>query len=148
MSDGIMERNDPVLFFDPAKIKIILAEDNPVNQKVARMMLNRYGFSVETANNGIEVIELLKQSHWDLILMDVQMPELDGIKTTKTIRDPESDIPWKDIPIIAMTAQAKPGDEELCLNAGMDAYLSKPITGKGLATMIKKVLEGKHRTKN
>ena len=135
-----MEINAPTTFFDPKKIKIILAEDNPVNQKVAQMMLNRCGFSVATANNGIEVIKLLKNASWDLILMDIQMPELDGIKTTKIIRDPGSDIPCKDIPIIAMTAQATPGDEQLCLEAGMDAYLPKPITCKELDAMINKVL--------
>ncbi|MDY0222391.1 MAG: response regulator [Desulfobacterium sp.] len=141
-----MEKNAQPPFLDPQKVKIILAEDNPVNQKVAQMMLNRCGFSVAAANNGIEVIKLLKKASWDLILMDIQMPELDGIRTTKIIRNPESDIPRKDIPIIAMTAQATPGDEQLCLDAGMDAYLSKPITCKGLVAIINKVLGVTHRT--
>lgn len=135
-----MSKNDNVPFHNPLKVRIILAEDNPVNQKVARMMLNRYGFLVATADNGLEVIKLLKQSPWDLILMDIQMPTMDGIRTTKMIRDPKSDVPCKDIPIIAMTASSTPEDEKRCIDAGMDAYLSKPITGKGLADMIHKVL--------
>lgn len=143
-----MEINAHTSFFDPEKVKIILAEDNPVNQKVARMMLNRCGFSVTTANNGIEVLKLLKKDSWNLILMDIQMPELNGLETTKIIRDPESDTPFTDIPIIAMTAHARPGDEQLCIDAGMDAYLSKPISCKELVAMINKVLGDRPRTRD
>ena len=135
-----MNDNEQPSFSTPPEVKIILAEDNPVNQKVGLMMLNRCGFSATAASNGIEVIELLKQSSWDLILMDIQMPRMGGIRTTKIIRDPESDVPCKDIPIIAMTASSTPEDEKLCLDSGMDAYLTKPIACKKLIAMINSVV--------
>ncbi len=126
--------------FDPQKVKILVAEDNPVNQKITRMMLKRHGFSATVAGNGNQVIQHLKQTPYDLILMDIQMPEMDGIQATERIRDPGSSIQCKQIPIIAMTAHATREDEQRCLDAGMNAYLAKPVTGNQLITMIMKVL--------
>ena len=131
--------------FDPGKIKILVADDNPVNQKVAGIMLKRHGFSTATAGSGTQVIQQLKQASYDLILMDIQMPEMDGIQATKIIRDPESDIRCRQIPIIAMTAHATHEDEQRCLDAGMNAYLAKPVTGRELIAMIRKVLDNKKK---
>ncbi|NOX32276.1 MAG: response regulator, partial [Deltaproteobacteria bacterium] len=110
-------------------LNILLAEDNPVNQKVILLMLKKMNLSARVANNGKDVLKMLKRSDsdYDLILMDVRMPELDGIKTTKIIRDPESGIKQKKIPIIALTALAMQEDAKRCLKAGMDKYLTKPI---------------------
>ncbi len=104
---------------------ILLAEDNPVNQKVALRMLERIGFSAEVANNGVEALAALEQKRYDVILMDMQMPEMDGLEATRQIvaKYPEPDRPY----IIALTANAMQGDRERCLAAGMNDYISKPI---------------------
>ncbi|MCP4119202.1 MAG: response regulator [Desulfobacteraceae bacterium] len=126
---------------DPEKVRILLAEDNPVNQKVALIMLKQHGFSATVANNGIQVLERLKEEPYDLILMDVQMPVLDGIETARIIRDPNSEVSCKTIPIIAMTAHAMKNDQLRCLAAGMNSYLAKPIEPEKLVTVIQNVLE-------
>ena len=113
--------------------RILVAEDNPVNQKVVIGMLKKLGFSADIANNGVEVMDALSKSHYELIFMDCQMPVMDGYEATKAIRDSDS----KDIPIVALTANAMPGDEEKCLSVGMDAYIAKPLSIK----MIQKTLE-------
>ncbi len=104
---------------------ILLAEDNPVNQKVALRMLERIGFSAEVANNGVEALAALERAHYDVILMDMQMPEMDGLEATRRIVEkyPESRRPY----IIALTANAMQGDRERCIAAGMNDYISKPI---------------------
>jgi CheY-like chemotaxis protein len=104
---------------------ILVAEDNAINQKVAMHMLHKFGYAAQAAGNGNEVLECLSRKTYDLILMDIQMPELDGIQTTKIIR--ESDKDHRQIPIIAMTANAFKGDADKCLHAGMDDYISKPV---------------------
>jgi signal transduction histidine kinase/DNA-binding response OmpR family regulator len=106
-------------------LRILLVEDNLVNQKVARNMLARLGYQVEVANNGVEALNLLRDQPYDVVLMDVQMPEMDGLETTSLIVEqwPVAERPY----IIAMTAHALSGDEEKCLAAGMNAYVSKPI---------------------
>ncbi len=104
------------------ELNILLAEDNPVNQRIGVSMLEKQGFKVTVANNGREAIELLEKDSFDLVLMDVQMPEMDGLEATKKIREKKIDIP-----IIALTANAFEEDKRRCLEAGMDAYLSKPI---------------------
>ncbi len=108
-------------------LKVLLAEDNKVNQKVVQVMLKKRNIRSHVANNGEEVLEALKTQSFDLILMDVRMPGLDGLQTTRIIRDPNSDIEPKKIPIIALTALAMPEDAAICLEAGMDRYLSKPV---------------------
>jgi two-component system CheB/CheR fusion protein len=111
----------------PRTLSILLAEDNPSNQKVAQYVLSKQGHMVEIVENGERAVELVKQRSFDVVLMDVQMPGMDGFEATAAIRA----LPDRDkakVPIIAMTAHAMKSDEERCLAAGMDAYLSKPIS--------------------
>jgi CheY-like chemotaxis protein len=108
-------------------LRILLAEDNLVNQKLATMVLEKTGHSVLVANNGLETVEKHGSGDFDLILMDVQMPEMDGLEATRLIRKSEQGT-GRRIPIIAMTASAFKKDKEVCLAAGMDAYVSKPIS--------------------
>jgi CheY-like chemotaxis protein len=113
-------------------VRILLAEDNPVNQKLATLMLTKAGYQVEVADNGKEAVQKYTKSpaDFDLIFMDIQMPEMDGLAATKAIREWESQNSQETIhnlPIIAMTAHAMKGDRETCLAAGMDAYVTKPI---------------------
>ncbi len=104
---------------------VLLAEDNPINQKLMSAVIDRMGFNLTIANNGVEAIKFLREKKFDLILMDIQMPEMDGLLATKVIRS--SDDPWRDIPIIALTAHAMEGNREHYLQTGMDGYVSKPI---------------------
>jgi CheY-like chemotaxis protein len=114
---------------------ILLAEDNLVNQKVACKLLERRGHDVTVVNNGAEALSALEQRAFDLILMDVQMPEMDGLEATRQIRDRERSTGIH-IPILAMTAHAMKGDKERCLAAGMDGYISKPIQVQSLMQTI------------
>jgi len=107
-------------------LRILLAEDNVVNQKLAEGVLSRQGHDVAIANNGREAIEALRVAEFDVVLMDVQMPEMDGFEATKAIRIAEQ-MTGRHQPIIAMTAHAMAGDRDLCLAAGTDEYVSKPI---------------------
>lgn len=118
---------------DRCKTSILLAEDNPVNQKVATIMLRRLGYRADVAANGLEVLQALETKHYDMVFMDVQMPEMDGLETTRRIRS--SGI---DSLIIAMTAHALEGDREKCLSAGMDEYISKPIKMEELQKVLEK----------
>ena len=116
-------------------LRVLLAEDNPVNQRLARRILEKWGHTVVVAANGKKALAAWEREVFDLILMDVQMPEMSGLETTAAIRERERTT-GKHLPIIAMTAHALKGDRERCLAAGMDAYVPKPIDPKKLATAI------------
>jgi two-component system sensor histidine kinase/response regulator len=122
-------------------LRVLLAEDNRVNQVVASRMLEKMGHSVVVAENGKEALSLLAQQTFDLVLMDVQMPEMDGLTATEKIRKGELQS-RSHIPIIAVTAHAMTGDRELCVSAGMDGYVTKPINGRALEEAIAAVLTG------
>jgi CheY-like chemotaxis protein len=115
-------------------LRILLAEDNTVNQKLALRLLGQLGYQADVAGNGLEAIAALERQRYDVVLMDVQMPELDGLDATRQIcsRWPRADRPR----IIAMTANAMQGDRDLCLAAGMDDYISKPIRTEELVAAL------------
>jgi signal transduction histidine kinase/ActR/RegA family two-component response regulator len=115
-------------------LRILLVEDNVVNQKLALRLLSLMGYQADIASNGIEAIEAIDRQRYDLVLMDVQMPEMDGIEATENIveRIPAGDRPW----IVAMTANAMDGDRERCIDAGMNDYISKPIRVEELVTAV------------
>jgi CheY-like chemotaxis protein len=120
---------------DRRKLQILLVEDNAVNQQLAVRLLEKRGHIVTVASNGREALDFLKQSKFDLALMDVQMPVMDGFETTAAIRKQEA-VSGNHLPVIAMTAHAMQGDRERCLAAGMDAYISKPIQADELIEMV------------
>jgi signal transduction histidine kinase len=139
--NNLQKRSDTEVFnlsHESTKLKILLAEDNIVNQKVASIHFQTLGHEVEVAKNGKIAVEMFEHQTYDVIFMDVQMPEMDGIEATKVIREIEKKSGKdKKIPIIAMTANAMQGDKERCLEAGMDNYISKPFT----ATALLKILQ-------
>ena len=106
-------------------LRILVAEDNVVNQKLALRLLQQMGYRADLASNGIEAVESIARQAYDVVLMDVQMPELDGLDATRRIRALGS--AHRGLRIVAMTANAMQGDREMCLEAGMDDYLTKPI---------------------
>ncbi len=119
-------------------LRILLAEDNAINQKVALKMLGKIGYDADVAANGFEVLEALERQPYDVILMDIQMPDMDGIEAAKRIRKR-----WQDGPrIIAITAYALEGDRDKCLRAGMDDYISKPVQMEELRRKLYKIAEG------
>ncbi len=120
--------------------RILLAEDNPVNQKLAVKLLTKVGYVVEVVNNGKEALAALEDKEFDMVLMDVQMPEMDGFEATAAIRNPKSKVKDHDIPIIAMTANAMKEDRQHCLNEGMDDYISKPINKQRLIEVVERQL--------
>ncbi|CEK12590.1 PAS domain S-box [Chthonomonas calidirosea] len=122
---------------EPLKLQVLLAEDNPVNQKLAMRLLERWQCRFDLAHNGREAVELAKQRRYDVILMDVQMPEMDGFEATASIRQIERSL-QRHTPIIAMTAHAMAGDRERCLQAGMDDYVSKPIHADALYALLRR----------
>ncbi len=125
----------------PRSLRVLVAEDNAVNQQVALGMLERAGHVASVAENGREVLALLERGAFDVVLMDVQMPEMDGLEATTAIRERER-ATGGHLPIVALTAHAMKGDAERCLAAGMDAYLAKPLQPRELAAAIEGVLGG------
>ena len=119
----------------PTHLKVLLAEDNVVNQQVAQLMLARLGHRVDTVSNGSEAVQAVRRAAYDVVLMDVHMPEMDGLEASRQIRaqaPPER----RDVPIVALTASAMAEDRDACLEAGMDAVLTKPVRKQELAEIL------------
>ena len=119
-------------------VRILLAEDNSINQKVAQILLNKLGYKANVVANGQEAVCALELINYDLVLMDCQMPEMDGFAATAVIRNESSQVLNHSVPIIAMTAKALTGDREECLKAGMDDYLAKPVNKVELNEILEK----------
>jgi CheY-like chemotaxis protein len=117
-------------------LRILLAEDNVSSQKVALQMLKKLGHRADVAANGIEALQALERQHYDVVLMDLKMPEMDGLDATKIIRQKW---PNNGPKVIALTAYALQGDREKCLAAGMDDYISKPIQMEELRRVLKDI---------
>ena len=121
-------------------VRVLLAEDNPVNQRLALRLLEKHGLSALAANNGAEAVRMFSAQHFDAILMDVHMPEMDGIEATRAIRN----LPNRrgaHVPIIAVTASAMKEDREACISAGMDGFITKPISPADLLAVVARVTD-------
>ena len=121
------------------RLRILLAEDNPVNQKLALRMLEKMGHVVTVVSNGKQAVESLEINHYDIFLTDIQMPEMDGYEATRIIRSTEMQTGRPRVPIIAMTAYAMQRDREMCMEAGMDGYVSKPVRSRELAEALNQI---------
>lgn len=125
---------------DSIGLRVLVAEDNPVNQKVAGKILEKLGCQVVVVSDGQRAVEAVAESHFDLVLMDVQMPVLDGLQATRDIRSSEKGT-GRHIRIVALTANAMQGDEERCIEAGMDGYLTKPLRAEKLQEAVQKAAD-------
>jgi len=138
----VEEKQNSVLdpgFCTQYPLDILVAEDNPVNQKLIERILFKLGYSVKITNNGLEALNSVKQKHYDVVLMDIQMPEMDGFEATKNIRKLGTPQPT----IVAMTANALAEDRDICISNGMDNYISKPMKLEALVTILKEVYANK-----
>jgi len=135
-----MKNQQKRITFKDRNARILLAEDNTINQQVALGILRNMGLSADAVANGKEAVKALEDIPYDLILMDVQMPEMDGLEATRKIRNPDSAVINHQIPVIAMTAHAMEGDREKCLDAGMNDYVPKPVSPELLAESLDKHL--------
>jgi len=140
--DGVAERSPaaPVLDRDDG-ILVLVAEDNPVNRKLALQQLKKLGYRAEAVTDGREAVDAVAHGDYDLVLMDCQMPDVDGFEATRGIRRAEV-LRGGHVPIIAMTANALDGDREACLAAGMDAYLAKPVQLAALRAIVERFANG------
>jgi CheY-like chemotaxis protein len=123
-----------------SKARVLLVEDHPINQKLARLMLERHGCTVEVAENGQLALDALAAGDYDVVLMDVHMPVMDGFEATRKLRAGDGHVRNPAIPVIAMTANAMQGDRERCLAAGMDDFLAKPATAVDLYNAIDRAM--------
>ena len=130
-ADELMSERAGAQAFGPS-LRILLAEDNPVNQTLAMRLLNKRGHTVVLAQNGREAVDAIETQTFDIALLDVQMPLMDGLEVAQSIREHERSMGKSSLPLIALTAHAMNGDRERCLAAGMDAYVSKPINPQQL----------------
>jgi len=131
------DKNKHILSYDFAEqfpLRILIAEDNPINQKLIQRILNKLGYTPDMVQNGAEVLEKMEETVYDVVLMDIQMPEIDGLEATSAIRSR----PWPQPFIIAMTANAMTEDKDICLRAGMDEYIAKPMKLEEIVSMLKK----------
>ncbi len=126
--------------FAHRKVRVLLAEDNITNQQVALGILRKLGVTADAVANGCEALEALKILPYDLVFMDVQMPEMDGLQATRSLRNRQTEIPQRNLPVIALTAYAMQGDRERCLAAGMNDFLTKPVSPRSLAEALEKWL--------
>jgi len=134
--------DQPVAFDNNKTVNVLIVEDNEVNQLVLKSFVVKMGYQSQSAMNGLEALKLIKENQFDIILMDCQMPVMDGFDATKQIRRQEKS--GSHTPIIAVTANAMEGDRERCLKAGMDDYLKKPVSlDKLKSTMNKQLLNGR-----
>jgi CheY-like chemotaxis protein len=126
-------------------IRILVAEDNKINQVLAVRLFEKYGHHVTLAENGVAAVEAFDRDRFDLVLMDLQMPEMDGFEAALLIRQREADL-GRHIPIIAVTAHAMKGDEEKCLSFGFDGYIPKPVDPERMLDAIYTVSQGPFRS--
>ena len=126
--------------YQKRKVRFLLAEDNEINQKVAMGILKNFGYRTDVVSNGKEAVEAMERIPYDIVLMDCQMPQMDGYEATKEIRSSQSKVLNHKVPVIAMTARAMKGDREKCLAAGMDDYIPKPIHPEKFLKVIEKWL--------
>jgi PAS domain S-box-containing protein len=131
-----LDRSRPAADLALGSVRILLAEDNITSQQVALGVLKKLGLGADAVSDGAQAIAALERDVYDLVLMDIQMPTIDGLEATRRIRDPQSAVLRHDIPIIAMTAHALRGDREICLKAGMNDYVQKPISATTLADSL------------
>jgi CheY-like chemotaxis protein len=136
---GGVERSTVAAATPAEGLRILLAEDNPVNQKLAVRLLKQMGLEADVVGDGLAAVQAVESGTYDLVLMDVQMPELDGLEATRQIRQRWPDLPLR---IVGLTANAMAGDREACLAAGMNDYVSKPIRPEELAAAIAKTSVG------
>jgi CheY-like chemotaxis protein len=138
------ERQSSVLdpgFATECPINILVAEDNPVNQKLIERILLKLGYNAVITNNGREALNKVSEKHYDVVLMDIQMPEMDGFEATKNIRKLDIQQPY----IVAMTANALAEDRDICLGNGMDNYISKPMKLDTLVAVLKEAYSNKKK---
>lgn len=136
-----IEPNEPpVVEVEPEEVskRVLLAEDNKINSKVAARQLQKLGYEVDTAMNGQEAVEAMKHTSYGLVLMDCQMPIMDGIEATRTIRRMETTRSLRQVPIVAMTANFSEEDRQRCKEAGMDDFMTKPVRIKVLGELLEK----------
>ncbi|QEM66960.1 PAS domain S-box protein [Geobacter sp. FeAm09] len=142
------ESGNQAIFFNrdadaPQRARILLAEDHTTNRRVIRMMLNKLGYEADAVANGLDAVKALESASYDLVLMDCQMPEMNGYDATAIIRDPESSVLDHETPVIALTANAMAGERDKCIEAGMNDYLSKPVLVQDLEAVLSKWLENR-----
>ncbi len=137
----VTKKNQPIYDGAALDAKILLVEDNPINQMVAQKMLEKLGITSKVANNGVEALKHLNQESFDLVLMDCQMPEMDGFDATREVRHIGiKSINQKQVPIVAMTANVMSGDRERCIKVGMNDYIGKPVQLDKLEEVLRKWL--------
>ncbi len=142
LSSGVRKPADTNAKVDPAGYSVLVVEDNVVNQKVAMRMLTSLGYDVDIAVNGKEGLDAIVAGNYHLVLMDCEMPEMNGYDATRALRQLTSD--KRDIPVIAMTAHALPGERNRCFEAGMDDYVSKPVRREVLADALQRWVDKRH----